>query len=126
MNLHHIAFGATDFEAALRFYVDGLGMRLALRFPEGERTVALVDIGNGSYLEIFSGGEAGRGGALLHLALGTDDCDAAVRRAVAAGARVTDPPADTVLHGERDVPCRFAFVEGPDGVCIEFIEIPPV
>jgi glyoxylase I family protein len=121
--LHHVAVGASDFEASLRFYVEGLGFRLALRFPEEPREVALLDTGGGTYLELFSGGAPSGEGPILHLALATDDCEASTERARAAGACVVTEPSDMVLLGERPVPCRYSFVEGPDGVCIELIQM---
>lgn len=124
--LHHVALAASDFEASLRFYVDGLGCRLALRFPEEGREVALLDTGGGSFLELFSGDVPPGEGPILHLALATEDCDAATERARVAGARVTTEPTDMVLEGDPPTPCRFSFVEGPDRVSIELLEIGPL
>lgn len=121
--LHHVALGVRDLDASVRFYREALGCREVLRFPEGERTVAMLDTGDGSYLELFSGGrEEGGGGVLLHLALRTGDCDAAVERARAAGARIPEEPTTMALEGDPPVPVRYAFVEGPDGERIELLQ----
>ena len=76
--LHHVAVEASDFDRSLRFYTEGLGFREVLTFPEEEQTVAMLDAGDGTYVELFSGGSGERPrGSVLHLALRTGDCDAA-------------------------------------------------
>lgn len=121
--IHHIAMEASDFDASFRFYTEALGFRQALRFPEGNRTVALLDTGDGSYLELFSrGGGATTESAISHFALRTGDCDAAVERAREAGAEITKEPTDMVLEGDPAVPVRYAFCKGPDGERIEFLQ----
>ena len=142
--LHHVAVEARDFEASLRFYVDGLGCVERLRFDEPGHTVALLDTGDGTYVELFSpssagpevaggpmpggavGGTEGPGGAgpaLFHFALRVGDCDAATERAVAAGATLEEGPADMTLEGDPPVPCRYSFVRGPGGESVEFIAV---
>lgn len=134
--LHHVAIEAADFEQSLRFYTEGLGFVERLRFPEPGHTVALLDAGNGSFVELFSpsedgpragGGPMPDGHALFHVALHVEDCDAATQRALAAGAELVEGPADMTLEGQREgqreVPCRYSFVRGPGGESIEFITI---
>ncbi len=121
--LHHVAIEASDFDGSLRFYTEGLGFRSALMFPEEGQTVAMLDTGDGTYIELFSGGSGERPkGSILHLALRTGDCDAATERARAAGGTITQEPADTVLEGDPPVPVRYSFCEGPDGEQIELLQ----
>ena len=121
--LHHIAIEASDFEGSLRFYTEGLGFREVLTFPEEEQTVAMLDTGDGTYVELFSGGSGERPkGSILHYALRTSDCDAATERARAAGGTITQEPADAVLEGNPPVPVRYSFCEGPDGEQIELLQ----
>lgn len=121
--IHHIALRVSDFEASLRFYTEGLGFALKLQFREEGETVALLDVGNGTYLELFSGAvEPSPKGHFFHLALRTDDCGAALERARAAGATVTIAPTDALLEGGDVLVVRYAFCEGPDGEEIEFLE----
>ena len=83
--IHHIAIEASDFDGSLRFYTEGLGFRNLLTFPEEEQTVAMLDTGDGTYVELFSDGSGERPeGSILHFALRTSDCDAATERARAA------------------------------------------
>jgi len=54
---HHVAIRAADFEGAVRFYTEGLGFRLAVRWGEGDGRAALLDGGDGNYMEVFAGGK---------------------------------------------------------------------
>jgi glyoxylase I family protein len=121
--LHHVAIEASDFERSLRFYTEGLGFREVLTFPEEEQTVAMLDTGDGTYVELFSDGSGERpSGSILHLALRTADCDEAARRARTAGGTITQEPTDVVLEGDPPVPVRYSFCEGPDGEQIELFQ----
>ena len=121
--LHHIALEASDFERSLRFYCEGLGFRNVLTFPEEDQMVAMLDTGDGTYIELFSGGSGeDPKGSILHFALRTEDCEAATERARAAGGTITQEPADTVLEGDPPVPVRYSFCEGPDGEQIELLQ----
>jgi glyoxylase I family protein len=94
-----------------------------LTFPEEDQTVAMLDAGDGTYVELFSGGSGEKpNGSILHLALRTDDCDAATERARAAGGTITQEPTDTVLEGDPPVRVRYSFFEGPDGEQIELFQ----
>jgi len=124
---HHIALRAFDFEATLRFYQDGLGFTRAYGWGEGVGRAAMLDTGDGNYLEVFAGGERSPGeeppeGALLHFALRTADVDAAYARALAAGGRPHVEPKDVTIAGDYPVPVRLAFVRGLDGEVIEFFQ----
>jgi glyoxylase I family protein len=91
-----------------------------LTFPEHGQTVAMLDTGDGTYVELFSGGSGERPrGSVLHFAVRTNDCDAATARALAAGAAITQEPTDVALEDDPPVPVRYSFGEGPDGEQIE-------
>jgi glyoxylase I family protein len=85
----------------------------------------MLDTGDGSCLEVFAGGADGPQpeGAVLHFALRTTDCDAALARARAAGAEVTmEPTRVDIPTRPRPTPVRIAFCKGPDGEVIEFFQ----
>jgi catechol-2,3-dioxygenase len=56
--LHHVAIEASDFDRSLRFYTEGLGFRNVLTFPEENQTVAMLDTGDATYVELFSAEQA--------------------------------------------------------------------
>ncbi|MFE0104893.1 VOC family protein [Streptomyces sp. NPDC059009] len=143
----HFALRARDFEATVRFYTNALGFSLAYEWtaPGVVGRSVFLDAGDGRYLELFDadtivpGGPARPGypgaapadeersetNALLHIALRTDDVDAAYARALDHGARAMQAPLDLEqkgLNGHADLKLRMGFVYGPDGEVIEFIE----
>ena len=62
-------------------------------------------------------------GSIIHFALRTSDCDAAIERARAAGATVTIEPKSVNIPSEpHETPVRIAFCKGPDGEVIEFFQ----
>lgn len=124
---HHVAIRAADFDATLRFYCDGLGFRVAVRWGQGDGRAALLNTGDGNYLEVFAGGKRAPGepapeGAILHYALRTMDCDAALAQARSAGATVTMEPKTLALESEPKITIRIAFCRGLDGEMIEFFQ----
>jgi glyoxylase I family protein len=134
---HHIAMRASDLDASVRFYVDGLGFTEKVAWGQGDGRAVMLDTGDGNYLEIFAGGaRSAEGGArsgepapakpaagsVLHFALRTADCDAAVARVRAAGARITVEPKDVDIPSKPVTSVRIAFCTGPDGETIEFFQ----
>ena len=112
--LHHIAIEASDFERSLRFYTEGLGFRNVLTFSEESQTVAMLDTGDGTYVELFSGGTGEKpNGSLLHFAVRTDDCEAATEQAMAAGGSITQEPTDLCSRATRRCRCATRFARGP-------------
>ena len=134
---HHVAIRAVDFDRTVQFYTEGLGCTVHYTFSVPERIdrAAFLDMGDGRYLEIF--GEAsivqseGRRrrpdeerteGALLHFCLRVADTDAAYSRALAAGGVSRVAPRTATLGREPVVEVRIAFVTGPNGEVIEFLQ----
>ena len=123
-SIHHIAVASGDLDASLRFYREGLGLEEVTRAPLGERTLVFLRLGD-SYIELQSPVTASpvHNPPLMHLAVRTPDTDAAVARALAAGGTLQLEPRDLDLQttqGPRTV--RIAFVAGPDGESIEFVQ----
>lgn len=121
---HHLALRAFNFEATVQFYKEGLGFTEKNYWGEGDKRVVLLDTGDGNYMEVFAGGtdEQPPVGSYFHVAFRTNDVDAAVEAAKAAGAVVTVEPKDTVLGVNPPTPVRIAFVKGLNGEIIEFFQ----
>jgi len=120
---HHIALRVADFDASVKFYTEGIGLTQVLSWGEGQGRAVMLDAGNGNYVELFAGGttEAKPEGTLLHFALRCDDVDAAMQRALAAGAGTHMAPTALTINGlpaPKNV--YIAFCIGPDGELIEF------
>ena len=72
-----IAMNVADIEKSIDFYRRAFGFETVRRWGEQPRA-AMLDMGDGTLLEIFERPEASRGvGMLLHIAVRTDDVDAA-------------------------------------------------
>lgn len=121
---HHVAIRAKDFDATVKFYTEVLGFTEALAWGEGDGRAIMLDTGDGNCFEIFAGGtDAPKPeGALLHIALRTDHCDAAIERVKAVGMEVTMEPTDIDIPSTPHTPVRIAFFKGPDGEIVEFFQ----
>ncbi len=120
---HHVAMRVRDFDASLKFYVEGLGFAVAHTWGEGNKRAAMLDTGDGNYLEVFAGGdELKPEGAVLHVAFRTADCDRAIAAARAAGAVITIEPKDVDIPAQPPLPVRIGFCKGPDGEILEFFQ----
>ncbi|MGD0090868.1 MAG: VOC family protein [Planctomycetota bacterium] len=121
---HHVALKVQDFEGAVRFY-KALGFTEKISWGEGNGRAVMLDTGDGNCLEIFAGGsaEAKPEGAVLHFALRTGNCDAALAAARAAGAQVTMEPKSVEIPSRPSrTPVRIAFCKGPGGEVIELFQ----
>lgn len=112
MNVH-------DIERSIRFYTDAFGFTVVRRWGDAPRA-AMLDMGDGSLLELFERPDAEQqDGRLLHIALHANDVNAGYERALAAGAKEQVTPRDVDLPTEEPYPVRIAFVVGPDGESVE-------
>lgn len=119
---HHISIQTQNYDAALRFYRDVLGMSLKCTFDVGGRPFALLDMGDGSYVELQApkaeaGGQVGN--VLVHFALATSDVRAAIEKVRAAGCTVTVEPKHVMLD---TMPAVVAFFNGPSGESVELFQ----
>lgn len=125
LGFHHIALKAHNFEESLKFYTEGLGMELLNGWGEGDGRIQMLDIGDGTILELFAGGaEHAEVGRYMHLAFKCDDVDAAFATAVKAGAKVKMEPSTVPLNSQpHPMTLRVAFVYGPSGEELEFFKV---
>lgn len=124
VGIHHIALAASNFEKSMKFYTEGLGLSQTAIWGEGDRRVALLDIGNGVCIELFANGtkEVQMDAKFVHLAFSTTDPDSAFKNALDAGATSHREPMDVTIESEPPMPVRIAFVKGPDGELLEFFK----
>ena len=127
---HHVALQTSDFEKSLRFYTEGLGFEVYKTFTASMgKKVALIDIGEGSYFELFSDGEVKEdkrdyAGRYFHLALKVDNAFEAYKRAVEyGGEEMGKAPREMELPTEPPMPVVIGFIKGPDGEELEFFQV---
>ena len=125
--MHHVALQTRDWDASLRLYQDVLGMKPIVEFGTTERKVVLLDMGDGSHMEIFQPTDASpkpgspvANDPVTHLALATTDTRSAIERVREAGYEVTVEPKDVNLNG---LEVTIAFFKGPNGEVLEFFQV---
>ena len=123
---HHVAIRSANWEAAVKFYTEVLGCVEKVRWGEGDGRAIMLDTGDGNYIEIFAGGtkDPKPEGSIIHYALRTDNVDAAIGRARAAGCPITiEPKTVNPPHMKpSSIQFRVGFCKGPDGEVIEFFQ----
>lgn len=124
MGFHHVALKAVDFDASLKFFTEGLGMKFYTSWGEGDGKIAMLDLGDGGILELFAGGREGDNTNYIHFAMKVDDVDAAYETALAAGAKPKQAPKVVPLNSAPvKLTLNCAFVYGPSGEELEFFRI---
>lgn len=121
---HHIALQTRDWDASLRLYRDVLGMQIVAEFGPSERRILLLDIGDGSHMELFAPLPAAAdqppvANVLTHIALATTDTRQATEHVRQAGYTITVEPKDVQLGS---IAATIAFFTGPNGETIEFFQ----
>ena len=134
---HHVAIRAVDFDETIRFYTEGLGFTVHFPFsvPSRINRAAFLDAGDGHFVEVFDDestvqsegrrrfpNEEPVENALLHFCLRVADTSASYARALAAGALPRVEPVTRRLSEDPLVEVRIAFITGPNGEVIEFMQ----
>jgi glyoxylase I family protein len=122
--IHHVALRVKDFEKSIAFYSTVLGCVEKVRWNEAPKRIALLDTGNGSYVELFESGTKAPTAedAFWHIAFRVKDADGALERCRAAGCEVYVEPKTLSNLGGRGIEVRLSFCKGPDGELIEFFQ----
>lgn len=121
---HHVAMTVGDLDASVRFYTEVLGCRTTITWGEGDKRAAMLDVGDGSCLELFAGGTGlpHVPGAFKHIALRTADTKTVLERVRAAGMEITMEASEIDLPSQPPVPVTIAFFKGPDGEIVELFQ----
>jgi glyoxylase I family protein len=110
---HHMALRAKNYERSLQFYTEGLGFPIAHHWGEAASRIALLDLGDGNYLELFASAEdfePASGNQFFHLALRSTDVDGDIEVVRALGCPITVEPKSVEVNGKT---IRSAFFSGP-------------
>lgn len=123
--VHHIAIQCRNMEESFRFYRDTLGMTLSAVFERPDKTIYLLDAGDGVLMELFPPPpqalpESPSTFPVMHIAFATHDARAAVERVRGAGYKVRVEPFTLELGGKMTT---IAFVTGPSGEDVEFFQV---
>jgi lactoylglutathione lyase len=123
--LLHTMIRVRDIDASLRFYVDGLGMKLLNRydFEQGRFSILFVGFGDydeGGVIELTWNWDADgytHGSGYGHVSVGAPDIHETVRRLEGVGADITVRPKPQAPGAPL-----LAFANDPDGYAVELIQ----
>ena len=121
---HHIALMAKNLDRSLEFY-KALGFTEVARWGDEMKTIVMLDIGDGSRIELFSNGgdEYSVNGKWAHFAVKVDNVEEAFDIAVKAGGIPKIYPKTVPLNSTpKKMSINIAFVKGPDGEELEFFK----
>lgn len=129
---HHISIQTHLWDASLHLYKDILGMKVVAQFGSSERPMALLDMGDGSHIELAGSTNETPASEeisqeckpafhnpIAHLALATTDTRMAVEHVRQAGYMITVEPRQIDLNGLN---VTIAFFKGPNNEEIEFFQ----
>jgi lactoylglutathione lyase len=125
MRLLHTMLRVNNLDESLKFYCEGLGMKLLRKhdFPGGEFTLAFVGYGDekdASVIELtwnWGTSKYELGSAYGHVAIGVEDIYRACADLKQKGVKVVREPGP-MKHGTTPI----AFIEDPNGYKIELIQ----
>jgi len=129
---HHVCLKTREWDRTLAFYGETLGFTVKVAWRAAPQRAALLDTGDGNYLEVFEdlAYVPAPNGSILHFALRTTQLDTVAARVRATGAKITMEPKDVTIANTATgpaaapaaVPIRIFFCEGPSGEVIEFFQ----
>jgi len=114
--LNHVHLKTPDPQKTAKFYVDILGAKIVSQSANGGFRLDL----HGLPLNVtkhIEGQTHPQNYGIEHIAIDTDDLPGTVAQLKSSGARILE---ETTVGGGRKV----CFFEGPEGVCLEVLEIP--
>ncbi len=119
--INHKAFHVVDMERSLEFYCDKLGFEKAfeLNSDAGEPWIVYVKVVEGTFIELFYGGEKGSRNRSEHICFEVDDINETAEEIKAKGITL----ASDVKQG-KSLDYQF-WIQDPDGNWLEFMEIHP-
>lgn len=115
--LNHVHLKTPDPQKTARFYVDYLGAKIVSQTANGGYRLDLHGLPLNVTSKIASQTHSQVYG-IEHIAIDTDDLPGTVAKLKAGGAKIVE---ETSVGGGRKV----CFFEGPEGVCLEVLEIQP-
>ncbi|WP_428386943.1 VOC family protein [Mucisphaera sp.] len=127
---HHVAIFARDFDKAVDFYTGLLGMSLRITWQDAPNRAAMLDTGDGNYIELFEKTDKPQPAeptkdAWFHIALRCANLDDVIQKVRNAGFPITMEPRSLNIEAtntDESVPIRIAFFTGPEGESIELFQ----
>lgn len=121
IGINHKAFHVVDMERSLEFYCDKLGFKktFELKTDEGEPWIVYLKIAEGSFIELFYGGEKGPRNRSDHICFEVVNIHETAEEIKSKGITL----ASDVKKG-KSLDYQF-WIQDPDDNWLEFMEISP-
>ena len=124
---HHVCIKTRDWDKTIEFYRDVLGCVEKITWNTEPERAALLDTGDGNYIEVFEdlNYKPAPNGSVAHLALRTTKLDDVATHVRESGAKITVEPKDLTISTTNHagaVVVRLFFCEGPSGELIELFQ----
>ena len=124
---HHVCVKTRDWDRSIEFYRDVLGCTEKITWRSPPERAAMLDTGDGNYIEIFEDLEytPAANGSVVHFALRTTKLDDVAAHVRESGVKITMEPKDVTISTTNHagaVAIRIFFCEGPSGEIIELFE----
>jgi catechol 2,3-dioxygenase-like lactoylglutathione lyase family enzyme len=123
MGMSHVAYGVTDLDASLRFYVADLGFEEVFRLnhDDGSPWLIYLHAGGGTFIELFPEDKVDQetAASYKHLCIRVDDMNSSLADLSSRGLEPLNP-ASQGQDGNLQ-----AWFRDPDGNPIEFMQIMP-
>lgn len=127
LGTHHIAIRARNWEESIKFYTEVMGMETAVEMSSPERRAVLLDIGDGSHIELFEATANSPKSPddpdhdpVMHFAFSITDIESALERVRQAGMEITSELRTTDI-GHLNI--TIAFFKGPNQEIIELFQV---
>jgi len=124
--IHHVCLRVPNLYETADFYRNAFDATLVAEWGEDEREdhAFILDLGTGDFLEIFGCSQPFELGKWQHVAIWTDNMEAAYERALANGAKIHTNPAISHIptRSGQIVHMKFGFLVAPGGEMVELIE----
>ncbi len=111
----HTAIRTTNFDAVQAFYTEALGLKVKITWGEAPKRAAMLDAGDGNYVEVFERSEpaAKSNPRSCILRCARMIVQSATEKARAAGAQVTMEPKEVLLETSAgEIPVKISFFKG--------------
>lgn len=120
ISLNHVAIAVSDFDAASRFYSQGMGFPQAFAFtePSGSPNLSYFQINRNTFIELMPVTPE-RPAGFVHFGLEVTELDGLVTRLRAIGMDVRDPIVSPPTRS------RIAVARTPQGTGVELLEFGP-
>ena len=122
VGMNHVGISVEDFDAAVKFYTEGMGFREAfvVNDASGQPTQAYIQVSRDTFLEIRPARPDRPAGVINHIGLGVDNIRATLARLERNGVRVD---AQGPRQGINNAIISNAF--SPGGIRMELTELGP-